>query len=214
MANTRELTLPVLPLSNGVVFPHMVVTLRTETEESTTAIAAAQQSDGMLLLVSKLNGAYASVGTVAQIKDADGGNVVVEGRARARVGTLGTGEFSRPHGIAADRGGRLFVTCEPQRTLLIYRLEDESFFHVVDIGQEIPHMVAVSPDGRTAFTANVGSGTLTAVDVMMGVVLRHVEQRPSRARGLLGDDLRKDQGIHAFGRIGEQDAAGLEEFFC
>ena len=69
MANTRELTLPVLPLSNGVVFPHMVVTLRTETEESRTAVAAAQQSDGMLLLVSKLNGKYASVGTVAQIKD-------------------------------------------------------------------------------------------------------------------------------------------------
>ena len=86
MANTRELTLPVLPLSNGVVFPHMVVTLRTETEESRTAVAAAQQSDGMLLLVSKLNGKYASVGTVAQIKDADGGNVVVEGLARARVG--------------------------------------------------------------------------------------------------------------------------------
>ena len=51
MANTRELTLPVLPLSNGVVFPHMVVTLRTETEESRTAVAAAQQSDGTLLLV-------------------------------------------------------------------------------------------------------------------------------------------------------------------
>ncbi len=100
--------------------------------------------------------------------------------ARARVGTLNTGKFSRPHGIAADRGGRLFVTCEPQRTLLVYRLEDESFFHVVDIDQEIPHVVAVSPDGRTAFTANIGSGTLTAVDVMMGVVLRHVEvlERP------------------------------------
>ena len=86
MANTRELTLPVLPLSNGVVFPHMVVTLRTETEESITAVAAAEQSDGMLLLVSKLNGNYASVGTVAQIKDRDGANVVVEGLARARVG--------------------------------------------------------------------------------------------------------------------------------
>jgi YVTN family beta-propeller protein len=114
--------------------------------------------------------------------EGEGGRTVAifDLRARARVGTLGTGEFSRPHGIAADRGGRLFVTCEPQRTLLVYRLEDESFFHVVDIGQELPHVVAVSPDGRTAFTANIGSGTLTAVDVMMGVVLRHVEvlERP------------------------------------
>jgi YVTN family beta-propeller protein len=114
--------------------------------------------------------------------EGEGGRTVAifDLRTRARVGTLGTGEFSRPHGVAADRGGRLFVTCEPQRTLLIYRLEDESFFHVVDIGQETPHVVAVSPDGRTAFTANTGAGTLTAVDVMMGVVLRHVEvlERP------------------------------------
>ena len=86
MADTRELTLPVLPLRNGVVFPHMVVTLRIETEEGTTAVAAAGQSDGLMLLVSKVKGNYASVGTIAQIQDADGGNVVVEGLARARVG--------------------------------------------------------------------------------------------------------------------------------
>ncbi|MGB5168420.1 MAG: endopeptidase La [Acidimicrobiia bacterium] len=92
MANTRELTLPVLPLSNGVVFPHMVVTLRIETDESRTAVAAAEQSDGVLLLVSKLNGNYASVGTVAQITDSDGANVVVEGMARARVGAGRTDE--------------------------------------------------------------------------------------------------------------------------
>jgi len=92
MANTRELTLPVLPLSNGVVFPHMVVTLRTETEESRMAVAAAERSDGMLLLVPKLEGNYASVGTVAQIKDTDGPNVVVEGLARARVGAGRTGD--------------------------------------------------------------------------------------------------------------------------
>jgi YVTN family beta-propeller protein len=100
--------------------------------------------------------------------------------ARERVGTLSTGEYRRPHGIAADHGGRLFVTCEPQRSLLVYRLEDGSFLHVVDVDQEIPHVVAVSPDGRTAFTANIGSGTLSAVDVMMGVVLRHVDvlERP------------------------------------
>ena len=86
MADTRELTLPVLPLRNGVVFPHMVVTLRIETEEGTTAVAAAAQSDGLMLLVPKVNGTYAGVGTVAKIQDAEGGNVVVEGLARARVG--------------------------------------------------------------------------------------------------------------------------------
>jgi len=64
----------------------MVVTLRIETEEGTTAVGATAQSDGLMLLVPKVKGNYASVGTVAQIQDADGGNVVVEGLARARVG--------------------------------------------------------------------------------------------------------------------------------
>lgn len=101
-------------------------------------------------------------------------------RTRQRVDTLSTGAYRRPHGIAADSGGRLFVTCESQRVLLIYRLEDASFLHVVDVGQETPHEVAVSPDGRTAMTANLGSGTLTAVDVMMGAVLSQAKvlERP------------------------------------
>lgn len=92
MTDTREMTLPVLPLRNGVVFPHMVVTLRIETDEGTTAVAAAEQADGLMLLVPRVNGEYASVGTVAQIQDAEAGNVVVEGLARARVGAGRTDE--------------------------------------------------------------------------------------------------------------------------
>ena len=38
---TGEKTLPVLPLRNGVVFPHMVVTLRIETAEGKGALQAA-----------------------------------------------------------------------------------------------------------------------------------------------------------------------------
>jgi ATP-dependent Lon protease len=86
--NTTQLTLPVLPLRNGVVFPHMVVTLRIETTEGRTALAAARRSeDSRLLLVPRIEGRYASVGTIAEIQQADDqGNVVVSGLARARVG--------------------------------------------------------------------------------------------------------------------------------
>ncbi|HSJ71943.1 MAG TPA: LON peptidase substrate-binding domain-containing protein, partial [Acidimicrobiia bacterium] len=69
MADTRELTLPVLPLRNGVVFPHMVVTLRIETDEGAKAVAASRESDGLVLLVPRLRGTYASVGTVARIQN-------------------------------------------------------------------------------------------------------------------------------------------------
>lgn len=93
MPNTTQLSLPVLPLRNGVVFPHMTVTLRIETAEGRSAIAAAERSDGRLLLVPRIDGRYADVGTLAEIQDADDdGNVVVSGMARARVGSGSTDE--------------------------------------------------------------------------------------------------------------------------
>ena len=102
MQNTTHTTLPVLPLRNGVVFPHMVVTLRIETIEGRTALEAAANSDAHLLLVPRVDGRYASVGTIATIQDDDGeGNVVVEGLARARVGSGST-----------DESGALWVEAE------------------------------------------------------------------------------------------------------
>jgi ATP-dependent Lon protease len=103
MPNTAQLTLPVLPLRNGVVFPHMVVTLRIETAEGKTAVAAAEKSDGRLLLVPRLEGRYAAVGTIAEIQQSDdSGNVVVSGMARARVGAG-----------SVDDSGALWVEAEP-----------------------------------------------------------------------------------------------------
>ncbi len=86
MPETAQLTLPVLPLHNGVVFPHMVVTVRIETSEGRTALAAAAKSGSRLLLVPRLEGRYAAVGTIADVQQAEDGNVVVSGVARARVG--------------------------------------------------------------------------------------------------------------------------------
>lgn len=93
MAETIQSTLPVLPLRNGVVFPHMVVTLRIETAEGKAALAAASRAGDRLLLVPRVNGRYASIGTIADIQHSDeAGNVVVSGVARARVGAGQTDE--------------------------------------------------------------------------------------------------------------------------
>lgn len=101
-------------------------------------------------------------------------------RERARVSEIDLDGFRRPHGIAAHESGRLFVTCEPQDALLVFRLEDAARVHAVAVGQRLPHIVAVSPDGATAVTANIGTGTLAAVDVESGRTLRVVRvlERP------------------------------------
>jgi ATP-dependent Lon protease len=71
----------------------MVVTLRIETSEGRTALEASESAEGRLLLVPRVEGRYASVGTIAEIHSDDGeGNIVVEGVARARVGSGSTDE--------------------------------------------------------------------------------------------------------------------------
>jgi DNA-binding beta-propeller fold protein YncE len=96
-------------------------------------------------------------------------------RRRKSVGSISLGRHLRPIGIMVHSGGRLFVTCEDDETLLILRLEDDSLHHAVLLDQHDPRAIAVSPDGRTAFTANARSGSVSGIDVMMGVVLRTLE---------------------------------------
>jgi ATP-dependent Lon protease len=90
MSDLQSLTLPVLPLSSGVVLPGMVVTLALETDEARSAVDAA--GDGHVLLVPRLDGLYTQVGTVAAVEDT--GEVrrgvraaVVRGLHRARIGS-------------------------------------------------------------------------------------------------------------------------------
>mgnify|MGYP004549417487 CR=1 FL=1 len=63
-------TYPLLPLTSGVVLPGMVVTATLETPESRSASSAAGDTGGYLLLVPKVDGRYATVGTVAKIENA------------------------------------------------------------------------------------------------------------------------------------------------
>ena len=86
-------TLPVLPLTSGVVLPQMVVTLALETDEARAAADAASEAGGELLLVPRFpdGGRYGRVGTVATIENRGtlpGGTpaLVVRALRRAHVG--------------------------------------------------------------------------------------------------------------------------------
>ncbi|MCB1039934.1 MAG: AAA family ATPase, partial [Acidimicrobiales bacterium] len=66
-AGDHQLTLPVLPLPNGVVLPGMVLTIALESDEAKAAVAATGDDD-RLLLVPRVDGRHASVGTIATIE--------------------------------------------------------------------------------------------------------------------------------------------------
>ena len=90
MSDLTTLTLPVLPLSTGAVLPSMVVTIALETDEARAAADAAGDG-GQLLLVPRVDGRYARVGTVASIEEAGALRngmraLVVRGLHRATIG--------------------------------------------------------------------------------------------------------------------------------
>ncbi|MCU0617708.1 MAG: hypothetical protein MUD17_11595 [Gemmatimonadaceae bacterium] len=80
--------------------------------------------------------------------------------------TIDLGEYRRPHGLAWLPGDSLVaVTVEASRAVLLV--------HVAR--QNGSHMVAVTADGQTAWTGDIGSNTVTELDLLTGQSVRHVE---------------------------------------
>jgi ATP-dependent Lon protease len=79
----------------------MAVTIQVSSDEGRTALAAADKTGGRILLVPRLQGRFASVGTIAHIQGDDDGNIVVSGESRARVGAG-----------SVDENGALWVEAE------------------------------------------------------------------------------------------------------
>jgi ATP-dependent Lon protease len=95
----ESVTLPLLPLTSGVVLPGMAFTMALESDEARAAVEAARAADGRLLLVPHIDGRYANVGVIAEVTEEGvlpGGlpAVALLGDARAVIGTgvPGTGD--------------------------------------------------------------------------------------------------------------------------
>ena len=70
MSDTKTQLLPLLPLTQGVVLPQMVVTIALETDEAKRAGAAAADAGDRIVLVPRIDGRFARVGTIAAVESA------------------------------------------------------------------------------------------------------------------------------------------------
>jgi YVTN family beta-propeller protein len=84
------------------------------------------------------------------------------------VNTIELGEHTSPHGMAWLDEDRLVVTTEGSAHLLIVNPHRGEILAAIPTSQEISHMVAVTPDGARAFVANIGSSTVTVIDLTAG----------------------------------------------
>jgi YVTN family beta-propeller protein len=89
-------------------------------------------------------------------------------------GTIDLGAHRRPHGIAFEDPDHVIVTTEESRSILRVDVTAGKVATAIETGQAAAHMVALDAAGRRAYVANIGSGSVTAVDLAQGAVVKHV----------------------------------------
>src|SRR4029077_11354823 len=57
------------PLDARVILPHMTVPVAVDSESARAAVLAARQTDGLVVLVPRINGHFANLGAVAHIEE-------------------------------------------------------------------------------------------------------------------------------------------------
>lgn len=92
---------------------------------------------------------------------------------REKIGTVELGANARPHGLVWLRDGRIVATAEGRGSLMVVA-SDRRTVREIPTGQEGTHMVAVSGDGRRAYTANMRSGTVSVIDLARGAKVRNL----------------------------------------
>ncbi|NBB25975.1 YncE family protein [Porphyrobacter sp. SLTP] len=84
-----------------------------------------------------------------------------------RVMSINLGDNARPHGIVWHENGNIYATAEGRRSIfqIVGPLTGATVTFEFATGQQGSHMLAVSPDERTAWTTDLGSRTVTRIDL-------------------------------------------------
>jgi DNA-binding beta-propeller fold protein YncE len=97
----------------------------------------------------------------------DGNNiVVVDVAAQKLVGNIQFDHGVRPHcAVFGPKDGLLYVTTELDRAVMIIDPKTLKIVGSIPTGQPESHMLALSHDGLRGYTANVGPGTVSVLDI-------------------------------------------------
>ena len=97
----------------------------------------------------------------------DGRNMVVVDLASRKVtGKVDWDHGVRPHcPIFGPKDGMLYVTTELDQTISIIDPGSLKIIGTIPTGQPESHMLAISHDGTRGYTANVGPGTVSVLDI-------------------------------------------------
>ena len=86
--------------------------------------------------------------------------------SRKVTGTVNFGRGVRPHlPVFGPKNGMLYVTTELDQAIAIIDPKTLKIVGQIPTGQPESHMLVISHDGRRGYTANVGPGTVSVLDM-------------------------------------------------
>lgn len=88
---------------------------------------------------------------------------IVDIAGAKKLRTIDISPNQRPHGLLWLSDGRLVATAEASQSVAV--VAPDGTISSIPTGQQGSHMVVVAPDNRTAYVANIASGTVSVLDL-------------------------------------------------
>jgi len=145
----------------GIVDPLVGKQVATVAESGITGHEVIASSDGLTAYVPIYgNSGVGKPGT-------DGTKIdVIDIASRKIVGSIDFGHGVRPHcALIGPKDGMLYVTTEMDKTISVIDPHTLKIVGSIPTGQPESHMLAIAPDGKRGYTANVGPGTVSVLDL-------------------------------------------------
>lgn len=121
-----------------------------------------------------VDGKTAAVSNYGTREDAGHTLTLIDIDRGTALATIELPEGARPHGLKALSDGRLLVTAEGLKELLIVDPRAGRVAARIPTARETSHMVAADAEGRRAYVANIGSGSVTVVDLVQKKVVKDI----------------------------------------
>ena len=145
----------------GIIDPAAGQQVATVAEDGVTGHELAASPDGRFAYVPIYgNSGVGGAGTDGSLMR------VIDLAKRQITGTVDFGKGVRPHCVVVGpKNGLLYVTTELDNSITIIDPATLKIVGAVPTGQTESHMLAITHDGRKGYTANVGPGTVSVLDL-------------------------------------------------
>jgi DNA-binding beta-propeller fold protein YncE len=168
----------------GIIDPEQGKQIATVPEDGITGHEVAASPDGKRAFVPIYgNSGVGHEGTDGQLIR------VIDLEQKAIVATIDFGKGVRPHcAVFGPKNGLLYVTTELENAITVIDPHSLKILYQIPTGKPESHMLAISSDGRRGYTSNVGSGTVSVLDLEAKKLLHVISVSPVAQRISLSVD--------------------------